>query len=63
MSQRRDIRTAGHLVRRQFVVQAVAGQEGDGRVVVDEDVDGGGGVAPGGQRVERCDGCVAWEGL
>jgi hypothetical protein len=61
--QRRNICTVGYFVRRVLVVETVAGEEGDGGVVVREDVDGGGGVAPGGQWVECCDGDVAGEGL
>ena len=38
----------------------VAGEEGDRDVVVFEDVDGRGGVAPGREWVEDCDGDVAF---
>lgn len=41
----------------------MAREEGDGHVVVREDVDGCGGGAPWGLRVDGCDGRVAWEGL
>ena len=50
-------------MRRVLVVEAVAGEEGYGYVVVGEDGDGGGWVAPWGRRVECCDGREAWEGL
>jgi hypothetical protein len=43
------------------VVLPVSRQEGNGDIVVLEDVDGCWGVAPGSQRIDRCDGVVAFE--
>lgn len=41
----------------------MAGEEGNRCVVVREDVDGGGGVTPGGEGVDGCDGDETFEGL
>lgn len=54
-----DVGARGDLVRRQLVVGAVPREEGDGHAVVLEDLEGRGGVAPGGEGVHRRDGGVA----
>lgn len=59
VAQGGDVGAGGHLVGGELVVGAVAGQEGDGDAVVLEDADRGGGVAPGRQGVDGCDGRVA----
>lgn len=53
-----DVGAGGHLVRRELVVQAVAGEEGDGHAGVLEDHDRGGRLAPGRRRVQGGDGRV-----
>ena len=40
---------------------AVAREEGDGDIVVREDMDGGGWGAPGSSWIDRRDGDVAWK--
>lgn len=50
-------------MRCEFMVCAVTRQEGDRNVVVLEDVDGRGGVAPGRERIDGRNGDVAGEGL
>ena len=47
----------------EFVGCAVPGEEGDGDVVVLEDCNGGGGIAPWCRGVDCCDGLVAGERL
>ena len=59
VSQGGDAGAVGHLVGRELVVQAVAGEEGDVGAVVGEDADGRGRRAPGGDGVEHGDGLVA----
>lgn len=54
-----DVGAGGDLVRRELVVLAVAGQEGDGDAAVLEDQDRRRRVAPGRQRVHARDGHVA----
>ena len=54
-----DVGARVDLVRRDLVVDAVAGEEGDGDARVLEDHDGARGLAPGGVDVERGDGSVA----
>lgn len=56
-----DVGAGGHLVGRELVVQAVAGEEGNGDAVVLEDADRGGGLAPGGRGRQLGDGRVAFE--
>lgn len=62
-AQRRDVGAAGHFVRRERVVRAVAREEGDGDRVVGQDGDGGRGRAPGGGDGEGGDGGEAFEAL
>lgn len=54
-----DVGAGGDLVRRELVVLAVAGQEGDGHAAVFEDQDRRRRITPGRQRVYACDGHVA----
>jgi hypothetical protein len=61
VAQGGDAGAVGHLVGRELVVQAVAGEEGDVGAVVGEDVDGRGRRAPGRDGVEHGDGLVALE--
>ncbi len=64
-----DVGARGDFVRGQFVVEAVAREEGDwgrlagGRGGVVQDGDGRGGGAPGGRGLEGCDGGEVCEGL
>lgn len=51
-----DVGAVGNLMWCVFVVCAMAGEEGDGGVVVLEDVDGRGGVAPRCERIDCCNG-------
>lgn len=59
VAQGGDVGAGGHLVGGQLVVQAVAGQEGDGHAVVLEDLDRRRGETPGRLRVDGCHGRVA----
>lgn len=59
VSQGGNVGARGHLVGGELVVGAMAGQEGDGDAVMLEDANGGGGVAPGREGVDRCDRSVA----
>lgn len=54
-----DVGAGGHLVRRELVVGAVAGEEGNRDAVVLEDEDRGRGLAPGRLGVQLGDGRVA----
>jgi hypothetical protein len=58
VAERGDVGAGGNLVRRILVVDTVAGEEGDGDVVVLEDQDGRRGLTPWCLRVELCDGRV-----
>jgi hypothetical protein len=58
-----DVGAVRHFVRRERVVRAVAGEEGDGDRIVGEDGDGRGGSAPGGGGREGGDRGEAFEVL
>ncbi len=60
-SQRRNICPGRYFVRGVLVGCAVAGEEGNGDVVVLQDVDRRGRVAPGSEGVNCCDWDVAFE--
>jgi hypothetical protein len=58
-----DVGAVRHFMRRERVVRAVAGEEGDGDRIVREDGDGRGGGSPGGGWSEGGDGGEAFEVL
>lgn len=57
----RDVGAVGDFVGGEGVVGAMAGEEGDGSILVREDRDGGGWGAPGSGDIQGGDGGVAFE--
>lgn len=59
MTECRDVSARGYLMRCQLMVLSVSRKEGDGYTIVLEDLEGCRRVAPGCQRVDSGNGCVA----
>lgn len=61
MTQRSNVGTVGNLVGSEFVVYAVASQEGNVDALMRADVDGRGGLSPGSCWVQNRNGFEAFE--